>query len=218
MSAASTGIRLLSQRLIDFLAQLEDFQKKLWLKKKFVVETHYCITLDRIPERFYPEIAANERQREEWVKLFSIDEIKGDMATPSYSVPLTVEFLKANPFLVLDTAYFPDLFKQALLALIEGLDEQCDGLLLHSENFQALQLMQGKLSGQVKCIYIDPPYNTGQDGFLYKDAFVSSSWASMMGDLQKWGITTLDDFRALNVLLMQDDTEYVKRLIEAVCV
>ncbi|MEF8714850.1 MAG: site-specific DNA-methyltransferase, partial [Accumulibacter sp.] len=34
------AIRLLSQRLIDFLAQLEEFQKKLWLKKKFVVETH----------------------------------------------------------------------------------------------------------------------------------------------------------------------------------
>ena len=67
------AIRLLAQRLIDFLSQLEDFQKKLWLKKKFVVETNYCITLDRIPEKFYPEIAANERQREEWVKLFAID-------------------------------------------------------------------------------------------------------------------------------------------------
>jgi adenine-specific DNA-methyltransferase len=46
-------------KLIDFLAQLEDFQKKLWLKKKFVVETNYCITLDRVPEELYPEIAAN---------------------------------------------------------------------------------------------------------------------------------------------------------------
>ena len=39
-----------------------------------------------------------------------------------------------------------------------------------------------------------------------------------MGDLQKWGITALDDFRALNVLLMKDDTEYIKHLVEAVCV
>jgi hypothetical protein len=38
-----------------------------------------------------------------------------------------------------------------------------------------------------------------------------------MGDLAKWGITTLDDFRALNVLLMKDDTEYIKHLVEAVC-
>lgn len=57
-------LRRIAQHLIDFLAQLEDFQKKLWLKKKFVVDTQYCITLDRIPEEFYPEIAANDAQRE----------------------------------------------------------------------------------------------------------------------------------------------------------
>ena len=56
-------IRNIAGKIIDFLAQLEDFQKKLWLKKKFVVETNYCITLDRIPEEFYPEIAANDAQR-----------------------------------------------------------------------------------------------------------------------------------------------------------
>ena len=58
-------LRRIARHLIDFLAQLEDFQKKLWLKKKFVTDTQYCITLDRIPESFYPEIAANEAQREE---------------------------------------------------------------------------------------------------------------------------------------------------------
>ena len=95
-------IRQIAHKLIDFLAQIEGFQKKLWLKKKFVVETNYCITLDRIPEALYPEIAANETQREEWVGLFAIDEIEanGDMFKVSYSEPLTVEFLKANPFLL----------------------------------------------------------------------------------------------------------------------
>ena len=84
-------------KIIDFLAQLEDFQKKLWLKKKFVVETQYCITLDRIPEEFYPEIAANDAQREEWVRLFAIDEIKGDSAiTGILRSHYSVEFLKGN--------------------------------------------------------------------------------------------------------------------------
>ena len=78
-------IRKIAGKIIDFLAQLEDFQKKLWLKKKFVVETQYCITVGSIPEAFYAEIAANEAQREEWVRLFSIDEIKGDLITPGYS-------------------------------------------------------------------------------------------------------------------------------------
>ncbi|TVP78297.1 MAG: site-specific DNA-methyltransferase, partial [Puniceicoccaceae bacterium] len=76
-------LRKIAHKLIDFLAQLEDFQKKLWLKKKFVVETNYCITLDRVPEALYEEIAANDAQRKEWVKLFAIDEIEateGDLA------------------------------------------------------------------------------------------------------------------------------------------
>ena len=69
-------LRKVAGKIIDFLAQLEDFQKKLWLKKKFVTETSYCIRLGVIPEEFYPEIAANEAQREEWVRLCGIDRIK----------------------------------------------------------------------------------------------------------------------------------------------
>ena len=44
-------IRKIAGKIIDFLAQLEDFQKKLWLKKKFVVETQYCITVAASPRR-----------------------------------------------------------------------------------------------------------------------------------------------------------------------
>ena len=47
-------IRKIAGKIIDFLAQLEDFQKKLWLKKKFVVETQYCISVGSIPEEFLP--------------------------------------------------------------------------------------------------------------------------------------------------------------------
>ena len=57
-------IRRIAVKVIDFLAQLEDFQKKLWLKKKFVVQTSYCITIGCVPEELYPEVAASEAQRE----------------------------------------------------------------------------------------------------------------------------------------------------------
>ena len=174
------ALKGVAHKIIDFLAQLENFQKKLWLKKKFVVQSDYCITLDRIPEEFYEEIAANEAQREEWVKLFAIDEIKGDLVKPAYSVPVTVDFLKANPFLVLETQFLGQDFKYRLLAEIDQLDEQTDGLLINSENFQALNLLQERYKERVKCIYIDPPYNTGEDGFTYKDNFRFSSWLSMM--------------------------------------
>ena len=40
-----------------------------------MVETQYCIAVGRIPDAFYPEIAANDAQRAEWVRLFAIDAI-----------------------------------------------------------------------------------------------------------------------------------------------
>lgn len=176
------AIRLLSQRLIDFLSQLEDFQKKLWLKKKFVVETHYCITLDRIPEKFYPEIVSNDRQREEWVALFAIDEIEATPEGSGYSVPLSEKFLSENQFLMLDTAMFSDSFKQRLISEIDGFEEQCNGLLIHSDNFQALRAIRSRYERDVKCIYIDPPYNTASSSIPYKNDYRHSSFATMMND------------------------------------
>jgi adenine-specific DNA-methyltransferase len=73
------AIKQVGEKIITFLAQLEDFQKKLWLKKKFVVGCDYCITLDRVPHALYSEVIVNDAQRKEWVRLFAIDEIKGDM-------------------------------------------------------------------------------------------------------------------------------------------
>ena len=184
-----------ADKIITFLAQIEDFQKQLWLKKKFVLETHYCVTLDRVPDALYAEIFTNAAQHDEWVKLFAIDEIEGDLTNSGYTNPLTVEFLKTNPYLVLDTRHFDRDFTNRLLAALSEagpLDEQTDGLLVHGENFQALNLLQARYREQVKCIYIDPPYNTGDDGFLYKDRYEDSSWLSLMTDRLALAYALLD--------------------------
>jgi adenine-specific DNA-methyltransferase len=173
-------IKEIGHKVIAFLEQLENFQKKLWLKKKFVVETGYCCTLDKVPEELYPTIIANKAQVEEWKRLFAIQNIEGDLHTPKYSDPMTIDFMKANPFLVIDTAFFDHTFTERLLASIENLDEASDGILVHGDNFQALNLLMARFRGQVKCSYVDPPYNTGKDGFLYKDNYQHSSWISFM--------------------------------------
>ena len=205
-------IRKIAHKLIDFLGQLEDFQKKLWLKKKFVVQCDYCITLDRVPETFYPEIIRNLKQWKEWERLgfFRLSEstpgqlviyfdqpqfnnwlvhmndarieeiitVKDGSELPTYVFkPVS---LKTFPHMMVDTKFFYDGFKNRLLATIEDFDENCDGVLLHSENFQALNLLQERYKEQVKCIYIDPPYNTGNDGFAYKDCYKDSSWLTAM--------------------------------------
>lgn len=183
MAAARLGtVRLIAGKVIAFLSQIEEFQKRLWEKRKFVVQSDYCVTLDRVPEALYPEIAANDAQRAEWVRLFAIDEIAESTVTPGYSAPLTVAFLKAHPFLVLDTGFFDARFRDRLVGSFDDLDGQTDGLLVHGENFQALRLLEARYRGQVKCIYIDPPYNTDASAIDYKNGYKASSWMSLIND------------------------------------
>ena len=237
-------LRKIAGKLIDFLAQLEDFQKKLWLKKKFVVETNYCITLDRIvkgkeeslKERqwFAEQIAANDAQIQEWINLGFIEENETNAlkkwlqelpqdkqaddppkdllgnADPTFT-------LLPSPFslhLVLDTRFFDENFKAQLVASIENFDEQCDGLLIHSENFQALNLLQEKYREQVKCVYIDPPYNAAATEIFYKNGYKSSSWCSLIHErligarkyLTDSGIlcVTIDDYELFNLKKLGD--------------
>jgi adenine-specific DNA-methyltransferase len=207
------AMRRVAHKIIDFLAQIENFQKKLWLKKKFVVETHYCVTLGRIlaiedektRDWLIDQIIQNDAQRQEWVRLFAIDEIKGDLTAPGYSEPLTPEFLKAHPTLVVDTRHFDEAFKLRLLSAIPDLDEEIDGLLIHSENFQALNLLQERYKQALDCIHIDPPYNTQTSGFLYKNDYQHSSWLAMMAErlTLAWAVVASEG----NLLIHIDENE-----------
>lgn len=203
------ALRTIGLKIVRFLAQLEDFQKKLWLKKKFVVESNYCFTLDKIPAALYPEIAANLDQTEEWVQLFVIDAIQADAVTEAFSRPVSVRFLEQNPHLLLDTAFFPEEFKLRLLAAVDNIADEVDGLLVHSENFQALSFLQERFKNQVDCVYIDPPYNTKKDGFPYKDNYLHSSWLSMMNDRLESGKNLLKDS---GLLFSSIDTNEASRL------
>jgi len=176
-------IKRIGNDIIDFLAQIEDFQKMLWEKKKFVTETFYCIAVGNIPEEFYPEIAENESQWEEWRALFGIEaEEPNIFTTGKCKKEKRADFLKYHPTLVVDTRHFSQDFTDRLLASFENLGDATDGVLIHSENWQALNLLFEKYKARIKCIYIDPPYNTGNDEFLYRDNYQHSSWLSMMFD------------------------------------
>ena len=170
------AIKRVGKIIIDFLAQIEDFQKKLWLKKKFVVETNWCITLDKIDESFWTEIIANRAQIEEWIAMYAIDEADG------WSNPPTVEFLRQNQNLIVDTKHFPNTFKFALLESIPDLDEQTSGVMLNSDNYQALKFLLTRYEKKLQSIYIDPPYNTDASPIMYKNGYKDSSWLSLITD------------------------------------
>jgi len=164
-------MKAIGRKIIAFVSQIENFQKRIFEKKKFVTEVNYCITLDRLPEELYPEIIKNKEQIEEWKRLFHIQEIEQDTTQPGYSEPLKVDFLKAHSSLVLDTKFFSSDFNNRLLAKLPPIDAQCDGLLICSENFQALNLIRRRFRENADMIYTDPPYNTSDFGFVYKNMY-----------------------------------------------
>ena len=179
--AIATAFRDVTDEVIALLVAVETFQKQLFLMKKKVVSTDYLISIGKIAEvttndtdlreEIFTKILENDAQLDDWRDTFDID-IKEQP-------PL---FLEGHPTLPLDTRYFreDESFVDNLLALFDDLEEQIDGLLLNSENFQALDLLIEKYRGTIRCIHIDPPYNTNTSGFLYKNNYQHSSWLTMM--------------------------------------
>jgi adenine-specific DNA-methyltransferase len=106
--------------------------------------------------------------------------------------------------------------KKRLLVSFGDLDDMTDGLLIHSENFQALNLLSVLYREQIDGIYIDPPYNTDAGPILYKNDYKNSSWITMMADRIQWSrillkttgvlCATIDDYeqKELHFLLQRE--------------
>jgi len=164
-------VRQLAEEVIQFLAQIENVQKRLFEKRKFVLKTDYLVPIQNVPRELWKEVAGNAEQLGAWKELFAVEPKK-----------MNEKFLAEHPTLVVNTAHFDAAFRERLLAGFDDLDEATDGLLIRSENWQALRFLAHKQAGQVGCIYIDPPYNTGDSQIPYKNGYLFSSWVALMED------------------------------------
>jgi len=178
----------IASTIIDFISQVEDFQKKLWEKKKFVISTHYVITLDKLAAfssnvftgEILEEVLTNDKQLAEWKNLFGENILSGwEDLHPGDLKNEDGSYRK----LPVDTVHFPDDFRWKLLCNItehRNLDDELDGIVFHSDNFHGLQLIEEKFLAAIQSVYIDPPYNTDASAILYKNDYKDSSWLSMM--------------------------------------
>jgi adenine-specific DNA-methyltransferase len=208
------AVRLVALDLISFLSQLEDFQRKLWLKKKFVVSSNYCMTLDRVPESLYSQVASNRKQWEQWRSYGMLGQ-EGGAGLFSNTAENTVDFLKNNQSLMVDTALFEFKFKEELLSKLDDLDESIDGLLVNGDNFQGLNLLGAKYQNKIDCIYIDPPYNAKSSEILYKNTFKHSSFLSFLLNrieasenfLTERGLVNvaIDDYEHKGTMMLMDE-------------
>jgi adenine-specific DNA-methyltransferase len=194
-------------KVIDFISQFEDELVKIWNKPKFVRNSHYIVTLDKITNpQLLKRIISHKGMKpqvEEWRELGMVDDkfkpamllekdLLGELAHPQYQ------------FLPLDTKYFPDL-ELDILALFDDLDFSLDGWLIHSENYQALNTLMPKFREKIDVIYIDPPYNTAASEIIYANNYKDSSWLTLIENrleiakslLTQGGFlcVTIDDFQ-----------------------
>lgn len=196
-------VREIAERIISFLAQIEDFQKRLFEKKKFVVQTDYMVTLDQVPDDLYDDILENDKQLERWREVYNTNQWDKDL---KWQGEFNQIFLNNHPHMMIDTALFDNEFKLDLLSAFEDLENATDGVLVNGENFQALNLLEGKYRNSIDCTYIDPPYNTGAKDFIYKDKYKHSSWLSMMSDRININHSLLSDEGVMFTSI--DDNEY----------
>ncbi|EAI0653246.1 site-specific DNA-methyltransferase [Campylobacter coli] len=165
--------------IIDFIADFENELKAIWLKPKFAKNTHYVFSIDTIKtyansadeilKSIYKDTNFKE-QIAEWKELNFIND--------EFNVNAIND--EKYKFLPLDTKYLSEENYYKLLSSFENLDEILNGELVKADNFQALNSLMPKYQGKIDLIYIDPPYNTGNDGFIYTDKFNHSSWLTMI--------------------------------------
>lgn len=207
-------IRRIADRVIEFLAQIEDFQKQLFEKKKFVIDTQYCVTLDRVAEDLYEEILANEEQLNAWRELYAIDRWSDELEPPTDGMDRA--FLETHPYLMVDTAHFDRDFTDRLLANFEDLEAATDGLLIHGENFQTLTLLQEKYHESIDYVYADPPYNTVEGTFIYKNNYKHSSWITMLADRLRAARPLISEEGVLGIAIDDTETNYLRLLLDSI--
>ena len=91
-----------------------------------------------------------------------------------------------------------------------------DNLIIKGNNLLALHTLKTQFSGKVKLIYIDPPYNTGNDGFRYNDNFNHSTWLTFMKNRLEVARELLRDDGVIFVQCDDNEQAYLKVLMDEI--
>lgn len=95
-------------------------------------------------------------------------------------------------------------------------DPSSDNMLIHGDNLIALQALQQDYAGKIKCIYIDPPYNTGNAFEFYDDDVEHSIWLSLMRDRLILLRELLADEGSIWIQIDDEEQAYLKVLCDEV--
>lgn len=214
-------LQKISLKIISLISQFEDELLRIWNKPKFILKTGYVITLDQIAQKdsgFIKRLAFHtgaHPQVEEWRELGLVDE----------DFRITDIFIGGSPkeglcsrycHLPIDTKHFKDL-QAEILSFFDHLDEQLDGWLIKSENYQALNTILPKFKERVQAIYIDPPFNREQDpGYSYSVKYKDAAWITLLENRLQPARQTLSKDGCIFVRCDYNGNMYVRLLMDQI--
>lgn len=214
-------LKNISFKIIDFISQFEDELVKIWNKPKFVLDSNYVITLNRIAAKNIEVVEKIlnhnnfNKQLEEWREL----RIVGDSFDKNKIIEKNLKgkcLNKKCQYLPIDTKYFKDL-EIMILGLFDELDNALDGWLIKSENYQALNTILPKFKENVQTIYIDPPFNKEQDAdYFYSVKYKDSSWITLFENRLQLARDLLNSKGSIFVRCDYNGNMYVKLLMNEI--
>ena len=214
-------LKNISFKIIDFISQFEDELVKIWNKPKFVLNSNYVITLDRIASKnieLIEKISNHkniEEQIKEWKALeFIINDF--DKTKIIENNLMGREVNKKFKYLPIDTKYFKDL-EPEILRLFDDLDTSLDGWLIKSENYQALNTILPKFKEKVQTIYIDPPFNKESDAdYFYSVKYKDASWITLLENRLRLAKDSLNPKGSIFVRCDYNGNMYIRLLMNEI--
>ncbi|WRG14282.1 site-specific DNA-methyltransferase [Helicobacter pylori] len=195
-------IKEVALEVVSLVSEFENELCKIWNKPRFVLNSHFIVSLDQLKAKNYDlNKITNHKNYPKQVKEWQDLNLK------------TTDNLLENEFLPLDTIYFKDLEEEVKSLFSEN---EINGTLIKSENYQALNSLKNRYKEKIDCIYIDPPYNTQNNEFVYADNFKCSSWLSMMENRLELAHALLSDKGVMFVSIDDNEQAYLKTLMDEV--
>lgn len=122
----------------------------------------------------------------------------------------------------IDTLLAPKVFTNSKRYTEDGIEENIteiqdsDNLIIKGNNLIALHSLKERYAGKIKLIYIDPPYNTGNDSFKYNDRFNRSTWLTFMKNRLEIARELLSDDGSIWINLDDGEAHYLKVLADSI--
>ncbi|MDD6056450.1 MAG: site-specific DNA-methyltransferase [Helicobacteraceae bacterium] len=194
-------IKDIALKLISYISKFESELARIYLKPKFAKSVNYLVSLESLKNvGFDIKRLESSSGYKEQVKAWEALNIN----------PKDSNALFAENNAPIDTRFFSEL----KIEIKECIKPQ--GTLIKSENYQALNSIKNAYKGKVKLIYIDPPYNTGNDDFIYVDKYNHSCWLSMMASRLEVARELLRDDGVIFIQCDDNEQAYLKVLCDEI--